>query len=173
MQNQKSNQYFCIMEFSSASKIWIYQSDRELNETEIVRLQQLLHQFTSSWTAHNQQLKAAAQIIYNRFIVLLVDENQAGASGCSIDKSVHFMKDLEQEFNINLFDRFNTAYFDGDKLLTANREEFEKLLKEGKVNNETIVFNNMVATLDDLQTQWQVPLKHSWHARVFGNLVQA
>lgn len=161
------------MEFSPASKIWIYQSDREFNETETAKLQQMLNQFASSWTAHNNQLKAAAQIIYNRFIILLVDESHAGASGCSIDKSVHFMKDLEQEFNINLFDRFNTAYFYGDKLLTANREEFENLLKEGKVNNDTIVFNNMVATLADLQSKWQVPLKSSWHARVFGNLAQA
>ena len=161
------------MTFSPASKVWIYQSDRELTATETARLEPLLNQFASSWTAHNQQLKASAQIIYNRFIILLVDESQAGASGCSIDKSVHFIKALEEEFNINLFDRFNTAYFEGDQILSANREEFENLLKEGKVNNETIVFNNLVANFQDFQTKWQVPLKSSWHARVFGGLLQA
>lgn len=161
------------MEFSAASKIWIYQSDRELSETETEKLQALLNQFASSWTAHNQQLKAAAQVMYNRFVVLLVDESQAGASGCSIDKSVHFMKAIEQEFGINLFDRFNTAYVAGDQILSANRAEFERLLKEGKVNNETIVFNNLVANLQDFNTKWRVPLKDSWHARVFGGLVKA
>ncbi|MVN21869.1 ABC transporter ATPase [Mucilaginibacter arboris] len=161
------------MEFSPASKIWIYQSNRKLNETETDQLQQLLDQFASIWTAHNQQLKAAAQILYNRFIILLVDESQAGASGCSIDKSVHFMKSLEQEFGLNLFDRFNTAYIDADEIRSASRQEFEDLLKEGKVNNKTIVFNNLVANLHDFKTKWQVPLKDSWHARVFGSLVQA
>ncbi|MGI4804828.1 MAG: hypothetical protein ACRYFL_08670 [Janthinobacterium lividum] len=161
------------MEFSPASRIWVYQANRELTETEIVKLQPLLNQFAQSWTAHNQQLKAAAQIVFNRFIILLVDESQAGASGCSIDKSVHFMKEVESEFNINLFDRFQTAYFSGDEIKTANREAFETLLREGKVNAETIVFNNMVSTLADLESKWQVPLKNSWHNRVFGNLIQA
>lgn len=161
------------MEFSPASRIWIYQSDRELSETEIAKLETQLNQFAQSWTAHNQQLKAAAQIAFNRFIILLVDESQAGASGCSIDKSVRFIKDVESEFNINLFDRFSTAYFDGNEIKTASREQFENLLREGKVNAETIVFNNMVSTLADLQTKWQVPLKNSWHNRVFGSLINA
>ncbi len=161
------------MEFSPESKIWIYQSNRELNELETSRLQQLLDDFVQTWTAHNQQLKAAAQVMYHRFIVLFVDESQAGASGCSIDKSVRFMQAVEEEFNINLFDRFNTAYFKNDKIFSANREEFETLLKEGKVNSQTIVFNNLVATFNDFKTKWQVPLKDSWHARVFGNLIRA
>lgn len=161
------------MEFSPASKIWIYQSNRELTETETVKAKQLLNQFASSWTAHNQQLKAAAQILHNRFIILMVDETQSGASGCSIDKSVRFIQEVEDEFNIDLFDRFNTAYFEGDHIQTANREELEALLKQGKVNHETIVFNNMVSTFGDLQTKWKAPFKNSWHARVFSNLVQA
>lgn len=160
------------MEFSPASKIWIYQSNRELNETETAKLQQLLNQFAQSWTAHDRQLKAAAEILHNRFIVLLVDESQAGASGCSIDKSVRFIKDLEGEFGINLFDRFNTAYSKGDQILAAGREEFEELLKTGKVTSETFVFNNLVSNLHDFQTKWKVPLKDSWHARVFGGMIQ-
>ncbi len=161
------------MEFSPASKIWIYQSNRELKEIETLKLQQLLNGFAQNWTAHDQQLKAAAQILHNRFIVLLVDESQAGASGCSIDKSVRFMQDLEEEFHINLFDRFNTAYFENDQIHSASREEFEKLLKEGKVNSETIVFNNLVSTFHNFKTKWQIPLKDSWHARVFSSLIEA
>jgi len=161
------------MEFSPDSKIWIYQSTRELSEPETAKLQPLLNQFAATWTAHNQQLKAVANILYNRFIVLMVDESQAGASGCSIDKSVNFIKSVQEEFGIHLFDRFNTAYYEGDKILSASREAFEELLKTGKVNSETIVFNNLVANLNDFNNKWQVPLKNSWHARVFGNFVKA
>ncbi|RYY07632.1 MAG: ABC transporter ATPase [Sphingobacteriaceae bacterium] len=161
------------MEFSPVSRIWIYQADRELAETEIANLQPQLNQFAQSWTAHNQQLKAAAQVAFNRFIILLVDESEAGASGCSIDKSVRFIKQVESEFNINVFDRFQTAYFEDEQIKVANREQLENLLREGKVNGETIVFNNMVSTLADLQTKWQIPLKNSWHNRVFGSLINA
>lgn len=160
------------MEFSPASKVWVYQSNRELSEEETAQLQPQLNQFASSWTVHNQQLKAAAQIVYNRFIVLVVDESQAGASGCSIDKSVRFMQDIEQSLGINLFDRFNTAYLENGQIHSATREELEELLRTGKINAETIVFNNLVANLQDFETKWQVPLKDSWHARVFGGLVQ-
>ena len=83
------------MEFSSHSRVWIYQSDRKLTADEVVQIQMNLDNFTRSWTAHNNQLKAKAEIRYNRFLVLIVDESQAGASGCSIDKSVNFMKQLE------------------------------------------------------------------------------
>ncbi len=160
------------MEFSPASKVWVYQANRELSEQEVARLQPLLNQFASSWTAHNQQLKAATQVVYQRFIVLVVDESQAGASGCSIDKSVRFMQDVEQEFGINLFDRFNTAYVKGDKIQSATREELEELLRTGKITGETMVFNNLVNNLQDFETKWQVPLKNSWHARFFGSLIE-
>lgn len=147
------------MEFYSHSRVWVYQSDRELNPEETVQIQVHMDNFTHSWTAHNNQLKAKAEIRYNRFLILIVDESQAGASGCSIDKSVNFMKQLEQHFNINLFDRFNLAYRDGEAVTSVPRLQFEDLLKAGTINTETIVFNNMVQNLAELQTKWEVPFK--------------
>ena len=159
------------MQFSEQSRVWIYQSDKELTDEQAAGLHVLLNKFAAEWTAHNHQLKAKAEVRYNRFIILVVDESQAGASGCSIDKSVNFLKRIEQEFGISLFGRFNFAYRDGEKVLSAPRHQFEKLLKEGKINNNTIVFNNLVPTLADLETKWEVPFKDSWHPQLFGDLV--
>jgi hypothetical protein len=164
---------FVTMNFSENSKVWIYQSTSELNADEVTRITSILNEFTIGWTAHNNQLKAKAEVRYNRFIILVVDETQAGASGCSIDKSVNLMKALEQEFNISLFDRFNTAYRDGEVIRSASRNEFEELIKQGKVTTDTIVFNNLVPTLQDFTAKWEVPFKNSWHQQVFGSLVTA
>src|SRR5258708_12008791 len=136
------------MRFSEQSRVWIYQSDKELYDEQAKQLLDQLNIFAAEWTAHNHQLKAKAEVRYNRFLILIVDESQAGASGCSIDKSVNFMKKLEQEFGINLFDRFNFAYREGNEVLSAQRHQFEELLKSGKVNNKTIVFNNLVQDLN-------------------------
>jgi hypothetical protein len=155
------------MQFSQNSRVWIYQADRQLNDSEVNNLQQLLDSFATTWTAHNHQLKAKAEVRYNRFIILIVDESQAGASGCSIDKSVNFMHLIEQEFGINLFDRFNLAYREGEKVLSTNRAEFEELLKQGVIHTNTIVFNNLVQNLAELETKWEVPFKESWHPRLF------
>lgn len=159
------------MRFSEQSRVWIYQSDRELYDDEVKQLHEILNKFASEWTAHNHQLKAKAEIRYNRFLILIVDEGQAGASGCSIDKSVNFIKRLEQEFGINLLDRFNLAYREGEKVLSAPRDEFEDLLRSGKINSNTIVYNNLVQNLEQLETKWEVPFKDSWHNQLFGNLI--
>jgi len=161
------------MHFSENSRVWVYQSNRELNNNEAAEAKVLLDNFTTGWTAHNNQLKAKAEIRYNRFFILIVDESQAGASGCSIDKSVHFMQALEAKFGINLFDRFNLAYHEGNEVLSAPRHTFEEKLKQGSITTTTIVFNNMVQNLAELNTKWEVPFKDSWHIQLFGNLINA
>lgn len=159
------------MEFSQQSRVWIYQADKKLTDQEVFLIQQELDKFATGWTAHNNQLKAKGEVRYNRFLILIVDESQAGASGCSIDKSVHFMKQIEQHFNINLFDRFNLAYRDGEEILSLPRHAFEDMLKQGKINTETIVYNNMVQNLTELESKWEVPFKNSWHIQLFRDLV--
>jgi hypothetical protein len=159
------------MQFSENSRVWVYQSDRKLTDNEAQQIQEQLNDFTTGWTAHNHQLKARGEVRYNRFLILTVDESQAGASGCSIDKSVHFIKHIAEQFNINLLDRFNLAYREGNEVLSAPRHDFEHMLKQGSINTNTIVFNNMVQNLKELQTKWEVPFKDSWHIQLFGNLV--
>ena len=149
------------------AKIWIYQANKIFSNEQISHLQQILLDFTNGWTAHNQQLQASFEIKYNRFIILTVDESQAGASGCSIDKSVHLMKQIEQEFSVDLFDRFNIAWKEGDLVKSVSREEFEGLIKEGAINSETIVFNNLVPTYSAYLNNWEIPFKNSWHSKVF------
>ncbi len=160
------------MQFSENSRVWIYQADRQLSDEETQQIQQHLNAFSAQWTAHNNQLKAAGEVRYKRFLILIVDESQAGASGCSIDKSVHFMKQIEQAFGINLFDRFNLAYRQSNEVLSLPRNAFEAKLASGEINSDTIVFNNLVPTFKELQTKWEVPFKDSWHMQLFGSLVK-
>jgi hypothetical protein len=155
------------MNISEHSRVWIYQANRILNSSEKEAIQQKLDTFTSQWLAHGNELLAVGEVRYNQFIILSVDEQQAGATGCSIDQSVKLMLQLEKDFSINLFDRFQLAYRDGDGIKTCNREEFESLIKSGYINSNTIVFNNLVSTRAALETNWEIPMKESWHANIF------
>jgi hypothetical protein len=149
------------------SRVWVYQSNKAFNNSELNLLETLLLDFTKTWSAHNQQLKASYEIKYNRFIVLIVDENQAGASGCSIDKSVHLMKEIEQKFNVNLFDRFHIAWKDKEVVCSASRTEFETLIEKKEITSETLVFNNLVLNYKEYQNNWEIPFKESWHSKIF------
>ena len=159
------------MKISEKARVWIYQSNRSLSLTEETGIKDLLYNFISQWEAHGSKLTALAEIRYNRFIILAVDEEQAGATGCSIDKSVNLMKHIENEFGINLFDRFNIAYRDVEAINSCGREDFERLVLDGRVTSETIVFNNLVQTLAEMETNWEVPFRNSWHQNIFGNLI--
>lgn len=148
-------------------RIWIYQADRQLREGEKALIIDKLSEFTAQWKAHGKQLAASAEIRYDRFIIIMVDDAVAPPTGCSIDKSVHLLKTIESTTGLRLFDRMQVAYRDAEGIKAVSRAEFEKLLATGVVTDETIVFNNLVASYPELESHWEIPLRESWHAKVF------
>ena len=148
-----------------STRVWVYQSKRPFSDQEIPQVSSEIQQFAQGWVSHNRQLKAHAEVIHNRFLVLMVDESMAGASGCSIDKSVHFMQQLGQAYNTDLFDRMTFAWMDGDEVKTASNAEFAALYQKGEINDQTLVFDNLVKTKGELEEKWLKPLNESWHRR--------
>lgn len=155
------------MIFSPQSKVWIYQSNRKFTDQETEEIRNILNRFVVQWAAHGSQLKAKAEVYHHYFIVLVVDEAMANASGCSIDSSVRTIKEIESKFGLDLFNRFNMAYKLDDGVHVASKEDFETLISIKKIGLDTIVFNNLVQTLAEFEQKWEVPLKDSWHKNIF------
>ena len=150
------------------ARIWIYQADRFLSDDEVKDITTLSTDFVSSWTAHGSALAGKAYVLDNIFLILEVDEEIAGVTGCSIDKSVHFIKALGQKFNIDFFDRMRVVYYSDEQTISlASRDEFQELVNKGVVNQDTLVYNNLIQTNDQLATEWKVPFAKSWHSKVF------
>src|SRR5687767_2288719 len=141
------------MSFSPQSRVWVYQSDRAFTNAEVKTIQQQLDEFSAQWKAHGQQLNAKAQVLYNFFIVFIVDEASAGVTGCSIDSSVRIIKEIEQTYQADLFNRFNMAYKLDDRVIVVNKEDFETLVNIKAIGPKTIVFNNMVQSLQEFETK--------------------
>lgn len=152
--------------FSPDSKVWIYQSSRPLTELEAKTIQQIAQTFAEEWVSHNRMLKAAASVQHGRFVVLMVDESVHDASGCSIDKSVQFMRRLGEEFGIDFFDRMTFAWMENGQLQTAHRDEFAEKYRQGLLNDETLVFDNLVPNKAAMESRWLLPLGSSWHKRM-------
>jgi hypothetical protein len=151
----------------SDARIWIYQSDRFFTAGEKKELESRLSEFVEKWTAHQRELSAGFSIVHDLFIIIGIDEKMAMASGCSIDKSVHIIRQLEADLKLSLLDRSRIACRKNDKVISVSKKEFENLLSTGEVNDETIVFNNLVDRKGELASHWEVPMRESWHARVF------
>jgi len=151
--------------FPSDTRVWVYQSNKQFSSEIVPRLKQVVDQFAQNWVSHNRQLRAHGDVLYDRFIILAVDETQADASGCSIDKSVHFLKQLENELGVDLFDRMTFAWKEGDEVKTADQAAFSSLYQAGEITPNTLVFDNLVKTKGELEEKWLKPLNQSWHKR--------
>lgn len=148
-----------------SARVWIYQANREFKEEELPELKRELKKFVEQWTVHGADLKAGFDIRYNRFIILGVDENFATTSGCSIDSSVHFIQHLQEKFEVDLLDKMNVTFRQGDYITHKELSDFRKMVKNRSVSPKTIVFNNLMNTKAELDEFWEVPLEESWHKR--------
>ena len=148
------------------TRVWIYHSNQPFKNEDLPLIKVKLQQFAIQWVSHNRQLRAYADVLHNRFIVLMVDESQAGASGCSIDSSVKFLKNLQAEYQVDLFDRMVFAYQDGEEVKSVPRAEFASLYDSGKINDATPVFDTLVKNKGEFDGKWIKPLGESWHKRM-------
>jgi hypothetical protein len=100
-------------------------------------------------------------------VVLAVDENHNQASGCSIDASVRFVQELEKHYNLSLFVRTEVAYLEGETVKTASVKDMKQQVSEGVIKADTTVFNNLVANVGELNSQWKTPAESTWLSRYF------
>ena len=147
------------------SRVWIYQSNRSFSDTELEEIKSKIDIFIESWTAHGSDLKAGYDIRYKRFIILALDQEVNKATGCSIDASVTFIQQLEKLYNVDLLDKMNVSYKQGEFVAHKTLTDFRKMAKEKAVSKNTIVFNNLVTNIEELNESWEVPASESWHNR--------
>lgn len=148
-----------------STRIWIYQANRSFTTDELDEIKVELSSFLNDWTAHGSDLKAGFEIRYKRFIILGLDQSQTAASGCSIDASVHFIQQLEKKYNVELLDKMNVSYKQGDYIAYKPLIDFKKMAKQRAVSKNTIVFNNLVTNKGEYKEHWEVTASESWHSR--------
>lgn len=155
------------------SRIWIYQADRQLSAQEREFVKENIEAFLNEWAAHGSGLNASSTILYNQFLVIAVDEAVVKASGCSIDKQLHFVQALGKELQINFMDRSIIAFLDQKQLstegeiFTANMSDIKKHVADGVIKTDTLTFNNLIETKAQLTNRWIVSANESWLKRYF------
>ena len=149
-------------DFSSESRVWVYQSSRLFGMAEALAIEDLLNEFTSTWLSHGSPVKGAGYLFFGQFIILIADEKATGVSGCSTDSSVRLIKDIEQKFGVNMFDRTTLAFVIKDKVQLLPMAQLSYAAGNGSINADTLYFNNLIANKDQLLHSWIIPVKQSW-----------
>jgi len=148
--------------FSPDSRVWIYQSSRLFTMSEALAIEDLLNDFTDKWLSHGTPVKGAGYLFFGQFIILMADEKATGVSGCSTDSSVRLIKDVEQRFGVNMFDRTTLAFVVKDKVQLLPLSQLQYAFDNRFIDSHTLYFNNLVQTKTELENKWLVPIKDSW-----------
>ena len=62
------------------ARVWIYSTNRDFSDEEVIVIQQELSAFLNRWTSHQHTLEASFSIPYNNFIVIVLNENKNSVS---------------------------------------------------------------------------------------------
>jgi hypothetical protein len=159
--------YVPFNQLPASARIWIYQAHRPFTTSEEQALLPLLQQFATEWTSHGRALEASAAILHRQFLVIGLNEAVAGASGCSIDASVRFVRQIEEQFELELLDKSRMAFLLNSQVLLMTRAELKQAVEQGQVAPTTLYFDNTVATQAQLLAHWPAPAATTWLARYF------
>ena len=151
--------------FHPDSRVWVYQCNRLFSLNEALEIEELLKEFTRQWKSHGTPVKGEAHLFFGQFIVLIADETATGVSGCSTDSSVRLIKDMEEKFGVNMFDRTTLAFVVKDKVELLPLSQLQYAFDNGFINGDTLYFNNLVQTKEELGSKWIIPVKDSWLVR--------
>ena len=149
-------------DFHPESRVWVYQASRAFSIGEALEIEPLLNEFAAEWKSHGVPVKAAGYLFFGQFIILMADETATGVSGCSTDSSVRFIKNIEQKYSVNFFDRTTLAFVVKDKLQLLPLTQVQYAADNGFIDGGTLYFNNLVQTKEDLENNWIIPVKQSW-----------
>lgn len=152
----------------ATARCWVFQSSRELNSAESWTIRERLEMFLGGWAAHGQDLHAACDIRHGRFIIIALDEQQAGATGCSIDKMMKEVQVLNADFQMDCLNRMKVAYQEGQAIQECSVAELQTKYANGELNDQSLVYDNTIQTIGELQEKWLVPLESTWCAQMVG-----
>jgi hypothetical protein len=143
-------------------RIWIYTLSNKLTNEQLVDFKNRCQTFVTGWTAHDVSLDASFELYQNRLLIFKVNEDKYNASGCSIDKQVRFVKELEQAFSLELLNRLLLAYENNNQVEVVKASQIKELLADNIISGNTLVFDNTITEYKQLETNWKQPLHHTW-----------
>lgn len=147
------------------AKVWVYPSSRKFYPNEIEGIENKIKTFIESWKSDDENFKASYKFLYNRFIVLFADDENSTLSNADIDASVSFILGLQQEYEVELLDKMNACFKQGEFVQYKELKDFKKLLKNKAVTAKSIIFDNLITTKVDFDNNWEIPIEESWYNR--------
>lgn len=147
------------------SKLWVFPSSKKIFPQQIESLTIAIENFLETWTNNGENLHCAYKLAYDRFIIITVDTSKTQLNLNTYEALTSFILHLETTLETTLLDRINVWYKQGDYVQFKELNEFKNLIKNKSVSSKTIVFDNMITTKQEFETDWEISISESWLSR--------
>lgn len=153
--------YIPYSELSNNNKIWVYIADRPFTKTEEDFVEDKLKALCDNWDVHGSPLKSSFVVVKSQLIVLLSDEVDNQASGCSIDSSVRVMKEIGDKLDIDFFNRWNVACEKDNTIQVMHVNDLKAKLKSGNMTGDDYIFKNILNSKSEFESTFREKISES------------
>ena len=151
-----------------SARVWVFGSDRHIDEEATQTLMKAVEDFLSNWKAHGEPLTVGYEWRFGRLLVVGVDQRTAGASGCSIDGLFRVLQELGPTIGATLVGGGRVYYRDGNgQVQSAERSELKALAASGAILDDSVVFDTSLTDLGSLRSGFEKAARKSWAAKFF------
>jgi hypothetical protein len=154
-------------ELPDSARVWVYTCQKALSNAEAEIIESYLSQNIEQWAAHGNTLSAGFSVVANRFVVLALDESKAMASGCSIDASGRWFKELGQELETDFLNRDLIYLAPDGTQKSVGAFQTKTAVTTGQIGEFTIIFNTLVENLGQFRTEFLQAAGKSWLKKYF------
>ncbi len=152
-------------------RVWVYNAQRPLAPQEQNAIKDKLQAFCAQWAAHGNSLSSHFNILHNQVLILKVDEDFEAATGCSIDSSVEVFRQIDAEYQLDLFNRMNLAFLISDRVKLIRMAELNTAYQAGLLKDDHIFLDHSVSNLNEMEERWNIPFAKSWAYKKVKDLV--
>lgn len=147
-------------------RVIIYPASRPFATKEAKTITENLYDFLAGWAAHGKPLSSSFKIEKNQFIIICVDEEKEMASGCSIDALGQVMREIDQEYQLGLFDRMKASYIQDGAVKTLKLIDFKSKVRNDEIPRDIEVFDFSKNTYLEFLGNFLLPFERSWAAGI-------
>ena len=153
--------YIPFEQLPDHSRVWVYQANRSLMDTEIEQISSFLTHEMDAWAAHGASLNASFEIRYHQIFIIAVDENVNQASGCSIDASTRWFKSLGEMLQVDFFDR-QIVKIQGEQISLIPLALIKDFMLKGNLLEQDYIIPPQTKDLGQYRNQWLQTVRQSW-----------
>ena len=143
-------------DFLPHSRIWLFISESPIENEKQLEIQHNFSNFSNNWKSHGEKLNGVLKIAYDKLIIIGV--KQQNLCGRSVDGLMRFVRELDENVQLDLLNRNRLGYLVDGTLSTFHFNQIELLAKDGRINDNTLITNNFIQTNDQ---ELFVSLSHS------------